>query len=131
MQGEKTDVSPVASRSSSPAVGAHLNAPEIRLAIPFVSVGRARFKGCIEPTEILCAQMLIESNPDILGGKPVIKGTRIPVELILEMVQSGYSVDEIVSEYPHLSRDDLIEVLRFAKRVHEAVTYDRVKALEA
>jgi len=79
----------------------------------------------------LCAQMLIESNPDILGGKPVIKGTRIPVELILEMVQSGYSVDEIVSEYPHLSRDDLIEVLRFAKRVHEAVTYDRVKALEA
>lgn len=47
------------------------------------------------------------------------------------MVQSGYSVDEIASEYPHLSRDDLIEVLRFAKRVHEAVTYDEVKALEA
>jgi len=33
--------------------------------------------------------------------------------------------------HPHLSRDDLIEVLRFAKHVHEAVTYDKVKALEA
>jgi uncharacterized protein (DUF433 family) len=75
--------------------------------------------------------MPIESNPEILGGKPVIKGTRIAVELILEMVQSGYSVDEVVSEYPHLKRDDLIEVVRFAKRVHETVTYDKIRVLEA
>jgi uncharacterized protein (DUF433 family) len=75
--------------------------------------------------------MLIESNREILGGKPVIKGTRIPVDLILEMVQSGYSVNEIVSEYPHLNRDDVLEVLRFAKLVHEAVAYERVKAVEA
>jgi uncharacterized protein (DUF433 family) len=75
--------------------------------------------------------MLIESNPEILGGKPVLKGTRIPVELILEMVQSGYSVDEIVSEYPHLKRDDLVQILRLAKGVHEAVTYEKVKAVEA
>jgi uncharacterized protein (DUF433 family) len=75
--------------------------------------------------------MPIESNPEILGGKPVIKGTRIAVELILEMVQSGCSVDEIVSEYPHLNRDDLIEVVRFAKRVHETVTYDKIRVLEA
>jgi len=75
--------------------------------------------------------MLIESNPAILGGKPVLKGTRIPVELILEMVQSGYSVDEIVSEYPHLKRDDLVQILRLAKGVHEAVTYEKVKAVEA
>ena len=75
--------------------------------------------------------MLIESNPEILGGKPVLKGTRIPVELILEMVQSGYSVDEIVSEYPHLKRDDLVQILRLANGVHEAVTYEKVKAVEA
>jgi uncharacterized protein (DUF433 family) len=74
--------------------------------------------------------MMIESNPEILGGKPVVKGTRIAVELILEMVQSGYSMDEIVSEYPHLKRDDLIELVRLAKRVHEIVTYDRIKVLE-
>ena len=74
---------------------------------------------------------MIESNREILGGKPVMKGTRISVELILEMVQSGYSADEIVSEYPHLNRDDVVEVLRFARRVHETVAYDKVKALEA
>jgi len=74
--------------------------------------------------------MLIESNPEILGGKPVIKGTRIAVELILEMVQSGCSMDEIVSEYPHLKRDDLIELVRLAKCVHETVTYDKIKVLE-
>ena len=75
--------------------------------------------------------MSIESNPEILGGKPVIKGTRIPVELVLEMVQAGYSVNEILKEYPHLKRATLLEVLRFARRVHESVKYDKVKALEA
>lgn len=75
--------------------------------------------------------MAIESNPDILGGKPVVKGTRIPVELILELVQAGCSVDEILKEYPHLERETLLEVLRFAKRVHETVKYEKVKALEA
>jgi len=75
--------------------------------------------------------MSIESNPEILGGKPVIKGTRISVELILELVQAGYSVDEILKEYPHLKRDALLDVLRFVRRVHESVKYEKVKALEA
>lgn len=75
--------------------------------------------------------MSIESDPEILGGKPVIKGTRIPVELVLELVQAGYSVREILKEYPHLKRETLVEVLRFAKRVHESITYEKVKALEA
>ena len=65
--------------------------------------------------------MSIEINPEILGGKPVIKGTRIPVELVLELIQAGYSVDEVMKEYPHLKRDTLLDVLRFAKRVHESV----------
>lgn len=75
--------------------------------------------------------MSIESDPEILGGKPVIKGTRIPVELVLELVQAGYSVREILKEYPHLKRETLVEVLRFAKRVHESINYEKVKALEA
>lgn len=75
--------------------------------------------------------MSIESNPEILGGKPVIKGTRIPVELVLEFVQAGMSVDEILAEYPHLRRDSLLDVLRFAKRVHESVKYEKVRTVEA
>lgn len=55
----------------------------------------------------------IERNPEILGGKPVIKGTRISVEFILECLHHGASVVEIVKHYPRLT-----EVL-----VQEAIAY--------
>ena len=46
----------------------------------------------------------------ILGGKPVIQGTRIPVDLLLELVDAGLSVDDILREYPHLKREDVLMV---------------------
>jgi len=49
----------------------------------------------------------IEINPQILAGKPVIKGTRISVELILRMLSQGISVEEILEEYPHLTEEDV------------------------
>lgn len=52
--------------------------------------------------------------PDILNGKPVIRGTRISVEFILELVASGASVEQIVAAYPHLTREDVVQALRFA-----------------
>ena len=73
--------------------------------------------------------LVIESDPEILGGKPVIKGTRIPVDLILELVDQGYSVAQIREEYPHLTEETVLSVLRFAKRIHETVSYDRLKKL--
>ena len=54
---------------------------------------------------------LVESNPEILGGKPIIKGTRIPVALIYELLGLNYSVDEIQKEYPHLDRKILLKVI--------------------
>ncbi len=71
----------------------------------------------------------IEWNPEILGGKPVIKGTRISVELILELVDAGLGVDEIKKEYPHLSRSTIKEIVTLAKRIHETVSYERVKVV--
>ena len=47
---------------------------------------------------------IIESNPEILGGKAVIKGTRIPVSLIFELIGLKYSLDEIIEEYPILTK---------------------------
>lgn len=44
----------------------------------------------------------------ILAGKPIIKGTRISVEFILELLSSGMSVQEILKEYPHLKREDVL-----------------------
>lgn len=57
----------------------------------------------------------IAVNPKILGGKPVIKGTRIPVDLILEKIAQDISLDDILIDYPSLTKKDLQAVLYFAK----------------
>lgn len=49
----------------------------------------------------------IEVNPKILGGKPVIKGTRIPVYLILELLSAGYDFKRIITAYPTLTEEDI------------------------
>jgi uncharacterized protein (DUF433 family) len=56
----------------------------------------------------------IEINPDIMGGKPVVRGTRIPVELILRKLGNGVSVEEILADHPRLVRDDILAVQAFA-----------------
>ena len=56
----------------------------------------------------------IVCNPAVLGGKPCIKGTRISVEFILELVASGGSRDEILKAYPHITADDVEQALRYA-----------------
>ncbi len=53
----------------------------------------------------------------ILGGKPVIKGTRIAVYLIVELLASGMTEEEILKEYPTLRRDDIRAALEYASRV--------------
>ena len=55
---------------------------------------------------------IIESNPEILGGKPIIKGTRIPVALIYELIGLKYSIDQILEEYPHLKRTIILNFLK-------------------
>lgn len=49
----------------------------------------------------------ISIKPDVCHGKPCIKGTRIWVSLVLDLLASGNSVDEILQEYPHLTRQDI------------------------
>ncbi len=56
----------------------------------------------------------ITSNPKILFGKPAIKDTRIPVELILDELAAGMSIDEILEEYPRLTREAVYAALAFA-----------------
>ena len=55
----------------------------------------------------------IHSNPGILGGKPVVKGTRISVELILEYLSEGGTVDEIIDGYPSLTETDIRAAIAF------------------
>lgn len=57
---------------------------------------------------------LIESNPKIMFGKPVIKGTRITVELILEKIAEGETVESILLQHPHLTKEKISSAVRFA-----------------
>lgn len=57
---------------------------------------------------------LIECDPKIMLGKPVIKGTRITVELVLEKLAAGEGIDEILSQHPHLTKEKVSSAVRFA-----------------
>jgi uncharacterized protein (DUF433 family) len=53
-------------------------------------------------------------DPKIMVGKPVIKGTRIPVELILKMLSQGIPTEEILDEDPHITKEDIQAALAYA-----------------
>jgi len=67
----------------------------------------------------------IVRDPLILGGKPVIAGTRIPVRLILDHLAEGYMPEEIIVEYPVLTRADIQAAMRFASRAVEKIENGR------
>ena len=56
----------------------------------------------------------ITYNPKILGGKPVIKGTRISVDFILELLAGGMAEEGVVKEYPQLKKEDIRAALEYA-----------------
>lgn len=56
----------------------------------------------------------IESDPDKLFGKPIIKNTRISVDIILEKLAAGDSVEDLLDAYPNLKNDDINACLLFA-----------------
>jgi len=57
---------------------------------------------------------LIVSDPKVMVGKPVVKGTRITVEHILNEIANGLTIERILAEYPHLTRLGVVAALRFA-----------------
>lgn len=70
----------------------------------------------------------IESNPKIMLGKPIIKGTRIKVEMILQKLALGESVDEILLQHPRLKRAQILACIEFAAKSLDAdFVYPRVK----
>ena len=53
-------------------------------------------------------------NPKILGGKPIIKGTRLSVEFILELLASNVSEKDILEDYSHITKEDIQACLKYA-----------------
>lgn len=58
----------------------------------------------------------IEANPKIMFGKPCIKGTRIPVELILNRFKGGYSFEDLLDAYPRITKEDIEACLYFEEK---------------
>jgi len=56
----------------------------------------------------------ITSDPAILGGKPIVRGTRISVEIILEWIAAGATRDDVVRKHPHLNLEDIEQALGYA-----------------
>jgi uncharacterized protein (DUF433 family) len=56
----------------------------------------------------------IEINPDIMDGKPVVRGTRVAVELVLRKLGAGMSLEAILVDHPRLTRDDILAAQAFA-----------------
>ena len=57
----------------------------------------------------------IELNPRVCSGRPIIKGTRIPISVILEQIAEGESWDKILAGYPELKREDIQAALLYAR----------------
>jgi len=59
----------------------------------------------------------IQLHPDICNGRPVIRGTRISVQTILEFLGAGDSIEDLLVAYPSLSREDILAALRYSSRL--------------
>jgi uncharacterized protein (DUF433 family) len=68
----------------------------------------------------------VTANPSILGGKPIVRGMRIPVELILGLLAQGESEEGILDDYPDLEREDIRACLAYARA---AIAGDRLEAV--
>jgi uncharacterized protein (DUF433 family) len=66
-------------------------------------------------------RIIVDSN--ILVGKPVIKGTRIAVELLMDRLSDGWTVEDILAAYPHISRDDVLAAISFVTEIFKEEDY--------
>jgi len=65
-------------------------------------------------------KLLIESNPQVMMGKPVVAGTRITVELILEKLSAGETIEALLQQFPRLTRPAILAALDFAAQAIKA-----------
>lgn len=69
----------------------------------------------------------ITVNPEIFGGKPIIRGLRISVETVMSLLAQGETIDGILADYQDLERDDVLACLAYA---HAVIAHDRLDSVE-
>jgi uncharacterized protein (DUF433 family) len=56
----------------------------------------------------------ITQDPQVMGGKPCIRGMRVTVGMIVGQIGAGHNIDELLADYPYLEREDVLQALRYA-----------------
>lgn len=56
----------------------------------------------------------ITQNPELMGGKATVRGMRVTVGMIVGQIGAGRTIDQVLSDYPYLERDDILQALRYA-----------------
>jgi len=56
----------------------------------------------------------ISQKPDVMGGKPCIRGMRVTVGMIVGQIGEGHTIEELLSDYPYLEREDIFQALQYA-----------------
>jgi uncharacterized protein (DUF433 family) len=60
---------------------------------------------------------IISIDPEILGGQPVFKGTRVPVESLFSHLEKGVSLDEFLEDFPTVSKEQAVSILEIAEKI--------------
>lgn len=63
---------------------------------------------------------IVRSDPDVLGGKPVFTGTRVPVRSLYDYLEAGDTLDEFLESFPSVSREQAVAALEFARQMTES-----------
>jgi uncharacterized protein (DUF433 family) len=69
---------------------------------------------------------VINIDPEILGGTPVFRGTRVPIESLFDHLEEGVSLDEFLDDFPTVSKEQAVEVLEMAGHVLTARNFDSI-----
>ena len=69
---------------------------------------------------------LIVMDPQVLGGKPVFKGTRVPASTLFSHLERGLSLDEFLNDFPTVRKEDAVAVLEFAERLFSSGNFSKL-----
>ena len=69
------------------------------------------------------SRSVVHSDPEIMGGTPVFRGTRVPVQTLLDYLEAGHSLTEFLDDFPSVTREQAIAVLEHAKNLLVADAY--------
>ncbi len=70
----------------------------------------------------------ITTNPDICHGKPTVRNMRYPVTMVLDLLSAGMTMEEIMDDYPALTREDILACLAYGSKLADVKTISKIRA---